>query len=67
MYTESELKRIIGENSALEDPFIIDAKLRIESYKESMKMLCLDDYSQKRITLYSEDMPLYKILANIKY
>lgn len=67
MNTESEFKRIISENSALEDSFIIDAKLRIDLYKESMKKLCLYDYSQKRITLYYEDIPLYKILANIKY
>lgn len=62
-----EIERIISENSVLEDSFIIDAKLRIESYKESLKQLCIDDDSQKRITVYPEDMPLYKYPANIKY
>lgn len=62
-----ELEHLISENLFLEDKFIIGAKLCIASYEEFMRQLCMDVNSQKRITAYPEDMPLYKVAANTEY
>ncbi len=62
-----ELEHLIDEYSALEDQFIIDAELRIDSYKESIRKLYMNVNSPKRITVYLEDIPLYKISANTEY
>lgn len=62
-----ELEHSICDNLELEDTFIIDAKRQIESYEESMKKFCIDVNSQRRITVYPEDMPLYKMTANTKH
>lgn len=62
-----ELEHLINEYSELEDQFIIDAKLQIDSYEESIRKLYQNENSQKRITVYPEDTPLYKVSANTKY
>lgn len=62
-----ELEHLICDNLELEDTFIIDARRQIESYEESIRNLRIDVNSQRRITVYPEDMPLYKMAANIKH
>ena len=57
-----ELEHLMCDNLELED-----AKRQIESYEESMKKFCIDVNSQRRITVYPEDMPLYKMTANTKH
>lgn len=64
-----ELNKILSKdfNVALEDSFVKEARMRIKSYEDFKKRLNQNDVSLKRITLYTEDIPSYKYLANVKF
>lgn len=66
MNTIGELNNIISEYSALEDSFIKKSLSQIELYKEFIKKYSSSEHINKRLTLYSEDSPMHKYLANIK-
>ena len=62
----SELNEIIVKNANLEDAFVKEALERIKSYETFKKQFTQDDLGPKRITLYTEDIPYYKYLANVE-
>jgi len=66
MNTVVKLNNIISEYSILEDEFIKKSLSQIESYQEFIKQYACCDLDNKRLTLYLEDIPIYKYLANIK-
>ena len=66
MNTVSELDNIISEYSDLEDSFIKKSLSQIELYKDFIKKYSSSKRINKRLTLYSEDSPMHKYLANIK-
>ena len=66
MDTVSKLNNIISEYSDLEDSFIKKSLSQIELYKDFIKKYSSSKRINKRLTLYSEDSPMHKYLANIK-
>lgn len=66
MDTVSKLDNIISEYSDLEDSFIKKSLSQIELYKEFIKKYSNSKRINKRLTLYSEDSPMHKYLANVK-
>ena len=62
----SELDEIIVRNANLEDAFVKEALERIKSYETFKKQFNQDDLGPKRITLYTDDIPCYKYLANVE-
>ena len=54
------------KNANLEDAFVKEALERIKSYETFKKQFNQDDLGPKRITLYTEDIPYYKYLANVE-
>lgn len=62
----SELDKFIVKNANLEDAFVKEALERIKSYETFKKQFNQDDLGHKRITLYTEDIPYYKYLANVE-
>lgn len=66
MDTVTKLNNIISEYSALDDLFIKKSLAQIELYKDFIKKYSNQEHINKRLTLYSEDAPIYKYHANIK-
>lgn len=66
MNTVAKLNNVISEHSALEDLFIKKSLREIELYKEFIKKYSNQEHIDKRLTLYSEDIPIHKYFANIK-
>lgn len=66
MDTVGKLDNIISEYSDLEDSFIKKSLSQIELYKDFIKKYSSSERINKRLTLYSEDSPMHKYLANIK-
>ena len=66
MDTVSKLNNIISEYSDLEDSFIKKSLSQIEIYKDFIKKYSSSKRINNRLTLYSEDSPMHKYLANIK-
>lgn len=66
MDTVGKLNNIISEFSDLEDSFIKKSLSQIELYKDFIKKYSSPEHINKRLTLYSEDSPMHKYLANIK-
>lgn len=66
MDTVSKLNNIISEYSDLEDSFIKKSLSQIELYKDFIKKYSSSKRINNRLTLYSEDSPMHKYLANIK-
>ena len=66
MDTVSKLNNIISEYSDLEDSFIKKSLSQIELYKDFIKKYSSSKRINKRLTLYPEDSPMHKYLANIK-
>lgn len=61
-----KLNDIINENSILEDSFIEKSRSQYKSYKDFILKYSFQEQSNKRITLYSEEIPIHKYRANIK-
>ena len=66
MDTVDKLDNIISEYSDLEDSFIKKSLSQIELYKDFIKKHSSSERINKRLTLYSEDSPMHKYLANIE-
>lgn len=66
MDTISELQEVLKNNSLYEDSFIVAAYKQIASYANFIEQIGIERTENKRITMYAEDMPLYKSLANMK-
>lgn len=66
MDTISELQEVLKNNSLYEDSFIVAANKQIESYANFIEQIGIERTGNKRITMYAEDIPLYKSLANMK-
>lgn len=66
MDTISELQEVLKNNSLYEDSFIVAANKQIELYANFIEQIGFERTRNKRITMYAEDMPLYKSLANMK-
>lgn len=65
MGTIAELERLMTTRSSLEDEFIKESLIRIDSYNSFMEKLSRCEQRPIRITLYSEDIPKHKYIANI--
>ena len=59
-----DLQTVLDDMSYLDDDFIAEARLRMESY-EKFRYSCGGEVGQKRITMYPEDEQSFKCLANI--
>lgn len=61
----SQIEMVINENILLEDEFIKKAFIQINSYEDFISKYRIEKNIIRRITLYIEDIPKKKYLANI--
>lgn len=61
----SQIEMVINENILLEDEFIKQAFIQINSYEDFISKYRIEKNIIQRITLHIEDIPKKKYLANI--
>lgn len=64
METIIELERLLAEKSTLEDEFIKQSRIQLASYNSFMNKLYRCKQPSTRLTMYSEDIPKHKYIAN---